>query len=405
MTFRNALKAVFGGIKNIVASAWREIGGYTSRFTSFGVDIYRNEIVRACIRTLAEHTSKANIKVLRDGKQGDRRLERLIQYRPNLYMNGKDFLYKCRTLYELHNTVFIFINRDDYGRVVGLYPIPQCSSEAVDAGGNLYIKFYLPNGSILTASWEDLAVLRKDYNTSDIWGDDNAAILTSLDLLHTTNEGMANAIKSTANIRGIIKSTKSMLSPDDVKRTKEQFVTDYMNIANTSGIVALDGTQDYTPINITPQIANYKSIEELRNNIYRYFGLSEEVILSKVSGDDWEAFYEAKIEPFLIALGLELTNKIFTITQRGYNNEIIFESNRLQYMSMSSKLALVAMVNRGAMSPNEWRQIMNLAPVPGGDEMQYWQNPTKEGGNTNADKNGAGISGDEPVDSDNGKTT
>ena len=394
MRFRNAIQAIFGNLKRYVTSMWKEIGSYAARFTAFGTDIYANEVVRSCIRSLAEHTSKANVRVLRDGKQGDKRLERMIQYRPNLYMNGKDFLYKVRTLLELYNTAFIYINRDELGRCVGLYPIPQCSAEAVDAMGQLYIKFYLPSGDILTASWEDLAVLRKDYNSSDIWGDDNSAILTSLDLLHTTNEGMANAIKSTANLRGLLKSTKAMLSDEDRKKQRDNFVADYLEISNSSGIVALDSTQDYTPLNTQPVVANYKSIEELRNNIYRYFGVSEEVILGKVSGDDWDAFYEARIEPFLIALGLELTNKIFSARERGYNNEIIFESNRMQYMSTSNKLALISLVDRAIMTPNEVREVLNLAPVPWGDQPMSWQNPQMTAEGTGGGGDGKKASGD-----------
>ena len=393
MRFRNAIQAIFGNLKRYVTSMWKEIGSYAARFTEFGADIYRNEVVRSCVRSLAEHTSKANVRVLRDGKQGDKRLERMIQYRPNLYMNGKDFLYKVRTLLELYNTAFIYINRDELGRCIGLYPIPQCSAEAVDALGQLYIKFYLPSGDILTASWEDLAVLRKDYNSSDIWGDDNSAILTSLDLLHTTNEGMANAIKSTSNLRGLLKSTKAMLSDEDRKKQRDNFVSDYMAITNTSGVVALDSTQDYTPLNIQPVVANYKSIEELRNNIYRYFGVSEEVILGKVSGDDWDAFYEARIEPFLIALGLELTNKIFSSRERGYSNEIIFESNRMQYMSTSNKLALISLVDRAVMTPNEVREVLNLAPVPWGDRPMSWQNPQMTG-ESEGNEDGEKTSGD-----------
>lgn len=375
LKFRNAIKAIFGGIKKYVASGWREIGTYNATFSAFGSDIYANEVVRACIRTLAEHTSKANVKVLRDGLPGDKKLQRMIQYRPNIYMNGKDFLYKVRTLLEINNVVFIYIMRDEFGKCVGLYPMPTAQLEAVEASGGLYITFRFPSGVVMTHSWEDLAVLRKDYNTSDIWGDSNGAILTSLDLLNTTNEGMANAIKSTANLRGILKTTKAMLSPEDAKKQKDRFVEDYMGLTNSSGIAMLDATQSFDPIEIKPAIANYKNVEELRNNIYRYFGVNEDAILSKLSGDSWEAFYEARIEPVLIALGLELTNKIFTNRERGFENEIIFESNRMQYMSTANKLALVRMVDRKAMTPNEWREVMNMAPVPWGDEPQSWQNP------------------------------
>jgi len=381
--FRNAIKSIFGGIRNVITSAWKEIGTYTARFTPFGNDIYANEVVRACIRTLAEHTSKANVKVLRDGGPGDKRLQRMIQYRPNIYMNGKDFLYKVRTLLEINNVCFIYIMRDDLGRCVGLYPMPTAQLEAVESKGLLFIRFRFPSGVQMVHSWEDLAVLRKDYNTSDIWGDSNGAILTSLDLLNTTNEGMANAIKSTANLRGILKTTKAMLSPEDAKKQKDRFVEDYMGLANSSGIAMLDATQSFDPITIQPQIANYKNVEELRNNIYRYFGVNEDAVLSKLSGDTWEAFYEAKIEPTLIALGLELTNKIFTDRERGFENEIVFESNRMHYMSTANKLALVRMVDRGAMTANEWREVMNMAPIEGGDVPQFWQNPKKEEENDN----------------------
>ncbi len=367
MDLRGAIKAIFGRGDKVTTGTWKEIGGYTSHFSSFGADAYANDVVRACIRTLSEHTSKANVKVLRDGVEGNIALQKLIQYRPNLYMNGKDFLYKTRTLLEINNVAFIYIMRDEYGKCTGLYPMPKAEYEAVEYQGRLYITFRFSSGIVMTHSWEDLAVLRKDYNSSDIWGDTNAPILTSLDLLNTTGEGMANAIKSTSNLRGILKLTKSMLSDEDKRRSKEQFVADYMNMANSSGIASIDSTQEFTPITIRPQIADYKNIEELRNNIYRYFGVNEDILMSKADSDQREAFYEAKIEPFLLALSLELTNKIFTSKQRGFLNEIMFESNRMSYMSMNEKLALVAMVDRGAMTPNEWRQALNLAPLDGGD--------------------------------------
>ncbi len=386
MKLRDAVMSIFGRPRQLVTSSYKEIGGYQSIFNGYGADIYANEVVRACIRTLAEHTSKAGVKVLRDGKPLDSKLQRMIQYRPNVYMNGKDFLYKVRTLLEIHNQVFIYIMRDDLDRCIGLYPMPKAQYEALSVDGRLYIKFRFDSGTVMVHSWEDLAVLRKDYNTSDVFGDSNGAIETSLQLVTTTNEGMANAIKSTANLRGILKSTRAMLSEDDVKKMKDRFVTDYMSIANASGIASLDSTLDFIPITMQPQIANYKNVEELRNNIYRYFGVNEDAIMSRVSGDAWEALYEARIEPVLLALGLELTNKVFSQRERSFNNEIIFESNRMQYMSTANKLALVQMVDRKALTPNEWREVMNMAPVEWGNEPQSWQNPGGSEGEDNADQ-------------------
>lgn len=371
MEIRDAIKAVFGALKPRVTSYWREIGGYAAAFTPCSGQIYANETCRACIRKLAEETAKANARVAGN----DRRLETLLNLRPNLFMNGKDFLYKCRTLYEIYNTLFIYINRDDTGKCISLYPLPNCPAEAVEVDGQLYIRFYLPTGQPLVAAWADLAVLRKDYNASDIFGDDNSAIRTSLDLLQTTSQGLANAIKSTANLRGILKSTKGMLSDEDIKRQKDTFVRDYLAMENTSGIAMTDSTVTFTPVTMQPAIASYKSIEDLRNNIYRYFGLNEGAVTNTLTGDAAEAVYEGTVEPFLVALSLELSYKVYTDRQRGYGNGITYESNRMQFMTSAMKLALVQMMDRESLTINEWREVMNLAPLPDGDKTLSWQNP------------------------------
>lgn len=344
-------------------SKWKELGRYNAAFSSFGWDIYRSEIVRFCVRPLAEHTAKANAKCT------DPRIEKLLNISPNIYMNGKDFLAKIRTYLEIRNTAFIFIQRDEANKVIGFYPVPYLYFEALEYSNGLFIRFHFTGDAARekVIPWEDLAVLRKDYNESDISGDDNNAILNTLELISTTNQGIANAVKATANLRGILKSTKSMLSPDDVKANKEQFVKDYLSLENEGGIASLDATQEFTPIKMEPAMANYSQMKEFRENVYRYFGVSDEIVMSKFTESQMEAFYEARIEPFLVALSLELTRKVFSKRELGFNNQIVYESNRMQYASNTTKLAMVAMVDRGALTPNEWRFIFNLAPVEGGD--------------------------------------
>ena len=65
---------------------FKELGGFVAIFRPFGTEIYRSDLVRACIRPLAENTSKAN------PHSSDKSLERLLTYAPNPFMNGKDFL-------------------------------------------------------------------------------------------------------------------------------------------------------------------------------------------------------------------------------------------------------------------------------------------------------------------------
>jgi len=355
---------IFRPLKSIREARWKEIGAYAAQFSPFGADMYQSDIVRACIRALAEHTSKANAVCARDP-----RIERLLDMSPNMYMNGKDFLYKVRTLLELKNTAFIYIERDDKANVKGFYPVPFSAYEGIDYNGRLYIKFYFEGDAVreLVLPWDDLVPLRKDYNKRDIGGDDNRPILNKLDLINTVDQGVANAVKSTANLRGILKSTKSMLAPEDLRKQKEQFVADYMSLSNEGGIASLDATQDFTPISMSPVVTNTATIKELREDIYRYFGINDAIIMSNFTEEQMEAFYESRIEPFLVALGTELTRKVFTEREIGFGNEIVYESNRMSYASTKTKLAMVSLVDRGALTPNEWRMMFNLAPVEGGD--------------------------------------
>ncbi|MBR3167009.1 MAG: phage portal protein [Lachnospiraceae bacterium] len=357
----------FGRLKNKIMatlSRWREIGEYRSTFRAFGTEAYRSEVVRSCIRPLAEFTSKANARC------NVKQIEMMLNDRPNIYMNGKEFLYKIRTLYELRNNVFIYIDRDEKGKPKAFMPVVYSSFEAMEYGGNLFIQFSFQTGEKVTLPWDDLAVIRKDYSDSNFVGDDNSAILETLELISTTNQGIANAVKATANLRGILKSTKAMLSPEDIKRNKEEFVKDYLQLENEGGIAALDATQEFTPISMSPVVATYTQMKEFRENVQRYFGVNDKIIMCSLSSDELQTFYEMRIEPFLTDLSTELTSKCFTAREKSFDNWIMFESNRLQFASLDKKIQMFAtVVQYGGMTINEWRAACNMAPIDGGDDL------------------------------------
>ena len=367
-------------------STFKELNSYTAYFGMFGGDIYQSDDVRACVRALSEHTSKANPRCT------DSRIERLLSVNPNQYMNGKDMLAKLRNVLEIKNTAFLYIERDPLNRVIGFYPVPYASAQAVEYNNGLFIQFLFTGTATnqLTLPWEDLAVLRKDYLNSDIFGESNGPLLNSLNIINTLDEGAANAVKSTANLRGILKSTKAMLSPEDVKKQKDQFVKDYMNLDNSGGIASLDATQEFKEINMKPSTATAEEKKAYTDRVYKYFGVNENILSSKYTESEYDAFYESRIEPFLVALSLELTRKIFTDREQSFNNKVWYESNRLQYASARTKIAMVSLVDRGLMTPNEYRELFNMAPYEGGDEFILRLDTAKTGDSTNEEKQNDG---------------
>ena len=356
----------FRPLRKSSTTKWQEFGKYNAIFTSFNGNISENGTVRSCIRPLAEFTSKATAVC------SDKQLERILNNRPNIYMDGRAFLMKVRTQLELTNTAFIYIERDDRLKARGFYPVPYQSFEAIEYMNGLFIHFQFSNPAVpdIVLPWEDLAALRKDYFQSDIAGDNNQAIVNMLQLMSTANEGMANAIKSTANLRGILKSTKAMLSPGDIKAQKEQFVSDYLSLENEGGIASLDATQEFTPIEMKPLTATYEQLKDLREDIYRYFGVNDKIVMCDMTPDEIEVFYEMKIEPFLAQLSTELTSKVFVGRALAYDqNFIVFEANKLQFASLDKKIKFFKeVVLYSGATINEWREGCNMAPVPWGDE-------------------------------------
>ena len=400
MKERRSILDLFKGVKKEQTQTYtqfKELNDYKSYFGTFGNNIFNSDDVRSCVRALSEHTSKANPRCT------DKNIERLLSLKPNKYMNGKDMLSKLRNILEIKNTAFLYIERDNLNRVIGFYPVPYKTCQAVEYKNGLFVKFEF-NGRAtksLVLPWEDLAVLRNDYLDSDIFGESNLPILNTLEVINTLDKGAANAVKSTANLRGILKSTKAMLSPEDVKKQKDTFVKDYMNLDNEGGIASIDATQEFIPITMKPTTASAEEAEAFRDKIYKYFGVNEKILKSSYTESEYDAFYEARIEPFLIALSLELTKKIFSDREISYDNKVWFESNRLQYSSAKTKISMVSLVDRGLMTPNEFRELFNMAPYEGGDEF-ILRLDTDKTGDTTSDDDDKGRPKNEEGDNEDG---
>ena len=354
---------IFRPLKKSSVQRWKELGTYNATFSVFGNDIYNSSLVRACVRPLAELSSKAEAKCL------DHELETMLNNRPNVYMNGKDFLQKVRTRFEILNVAFIYIERNTRAKVIGLYPVPYSYFEALEYNNGLFIKFYFssPAATSLTIPWDDLAVVRKDYFKSDISGDDNQCIIQTLELLSTANQGLANSIRATANLRGILKSTKAMLAPDDIKAQKDTFVSDYLNLENSGGIAALDSTQEFTPIKMEPSTATAEQMAEIRKDIYRYFGVNDSIVMADIKKEQLEDFYTMRIEPFLVALSRELTSKIYG-KRADDEHRIIYQVDQFAFVTLDKKIQLFStVVLYGGMTIDEWRALFNLPHIEGGD--------------------------------------
>src|SRR5699024_10008731 len=282
----------------------------------FSGSAYESDIYRSAVDAIARNAGKLKSKhviATRETRQtGDQSLNRILNVTPNPYMTAYDLIYKLVTHYYLYNNAFAFLQKDDKGNLKGIYPLSPVNMEYLtDPTENMYCRFLFSNGQEVILPLNDVLVLRRFFNSNDLMGDSNTAIMPALDLAHTQNQGLEHSIKSSATIRGILKYNQ-VLSPEKLKEEKEAFVNDYLSVSNNGGIAALDQKYDYTPLKTDPVSIDDKQLNAVKRKIYEYLGISESIVNSTYTEDEWSAFYESVIEPLALQFSLELTEKIFT---------------------------------------------------------------------------------------------
>lgn len=361
--------------KSVTVSQYKLITDEGDGYYAWNGNLYQSDIVRAAIRPKSRAIGKAIAKHIRYGPDGIKvnpdAYMRFLLEEPNPYMTGQMLQEKLTIQLELNNNAFAYINRDDNGYPIEIYPITATSADAIqDKAGNLYLKFVLKNGQTVTFRYTDIVHLRKDFNNNEIFGDSPARALAPLmDIVNTTDQGIVKAIKNSNIIRWLLKFNQT-LRPEDIKKQTKEFVDSFLNTETSEsvGAAATDSKMDAQQVDPKDYVPNATQMDKTTQRILSFFNTNEKIIQGSYTEDEWISYYESSVEPDIIQLSGEYSRKLFSRRERGFGNKIIFESSNLNFASMQTKLNLVQYVDRGIMNPNEVRAILNMAPREGGDE-------------------------------------
>lgn len=352
-----------------MVSTWGE------HYLAWNGKLYESDLVMSCIRPKVKAVGKLLAKHIREDARGmtvdpTTNIKMLLKY-PNHKMTMQLFLEKTAYNLTLSGNAFALILRDNDsgGKPCGLIPIECISADKVtDKQGTVQIKFTFKNGTTSTFYYDDLIHLRADYNENEFFGTNPAPALVQLmECVGTIDQGIVKAIKNSGIIRWLLKFNTGM-RPEDVKKNVTEFVNNYLSVESDSfGAAGVDAKVDAKQIEPKDYVPNAAVTDRLVKRIYAFFGTNEHIVQSDYNEDQWNAYYEAEIEPIVIQLGDVFTYRLFTRKEINFGNKIVFESSNLQCASMETKLKLVAFLDRGIMSANEIRRILNLPPIEGGD--------------------------------------
>jgi HK97 family phage portal protein len=340
---------------------------YRPSFTTWGGAIYESELVRAAIDARARHISKLKVEIYGSAKPA---LQAKLKQGPNQWQTYSQFLYRASTILDCTTTCIIVPVFDADLNITGYYPVLPRRCQVVEYEGEPWLRYEFAHGQRAATPLKDCAVLTKFQYKNDIFGDGNEALTETMKLVHLANQGVDEAIKSSATFRFMAR-TKTMTKTEDLAKERKRF-----NEANLSASAEGDAGlllfpsqyEDIKLIDPRPYTVDADQMKLIRENVSNYFGVNTAVLQNAAIGDAWAAFYEGAVEPFAIQFSEAMTKAVFTERERSQGSYIMATANRLQYLSNSDKLQVSAqMADRGIMTINEIRDIWNLAPVEGGD--------------------------------------
>lgn len=342
---------------------FKMLNGYTPHFTSWAGGIYESELVRAAINARSTHISKLNVETRGAARPA---LQRKLAHGPNEFQTWSQFLYRLNTILDVHNTAFITPVWDEYGEISGVYTPLSSRCEIVQFEGVPYLRYDFGWGEHAAVELSYCGLMVKHQYRDDFFGETNRALLPTMDLIHIQNQGIQEGVKSAATYR-FMAQLSNFSKAEDLKKERQRFTEEnFSRDAKGGGLLLFPNTyQNIKQVDVKPWVVDADQMKIIKENVYQYFGVNDDVLENKAYGDAWAAFYEGAVEPFAVQFSEVMTKMLFTFREQSQGSFVMATANRLQYMSNADKLAVAEkMADRGLMTRNEIREIFNLAPLP-----------------------------------------
>lgn len=346
---------------------FKTLTAYTPAFTSWCGQLYESELVRAAINARATHISKLSVRVQGAAKP---RLQTRLRTGPNEWQTWGQFLYRLSTILDVQNTAFVVPVQDDFGEATGIFPVLPSRCEVLQYSGEPWLRYQFSTGEYAAVEMRSCGILTRFQYSDDLFGDDNAALTPTMELINIQNQGIAEGVKSAATFRFMAR-VNNFTKPEDLAKERQRFTKE--NLRGEGGVLLFPNTySDIQQIKSSPFVVDADQMDSIRKNVFDYFGVNEDVLQNKAYGDAWSAFYEGAIEPFAVQFSDVVSKMLFTERERASGSFLMATANRLQYMSNTEKLNVSAqMADRGIMNRDEIREIWNLPPLPDGQGQAY----------------------------------
>lgn len=297
----------------------------------------------------------------------------LLHDSPNSRMTPVEFWVALLLNLLLRGNAYARIERGASGEAVALWPMSADQTEVhVLADGSVVYRYSI-GGNVAVLAAENVLHI-KDIGNGTIG-------LDRLDHMRATTSEAANSQTAASTLfanggkpSGILMIDR-VLKPEQRDAIRKNF--GQMAEGSTSRLVVLEAEMKYQQVNLTPedqQLLETRrfSVEEL----CRWFGVPP-VLVGHSNVTAWgsgieqliDGFYKFTVRPVMVRIEQAITKRVLTPAQRArYTVEFSFDA--LLRASLKDRMEIYAKgAQNGIVTRNECRQLENLPPMTGGDEL------------------------------------
>lgn len=301
------------------------------------------------------------------------RLYGLLHDSPNARMTPSDFWRAMMLNYDLRGNAYARVDRDARGEAIALWPMAadQVQPHVLDDGSMVYL--YRIGDDVAALAEENVLHLRNLGNGT-----------VGLDKLEFMRAGLGESVSQVQSASTVWGSSgkptgvlmlDNVLKPDQRAALLSRFAE--MAAGNASRLYLLEAAMKYQPISITPEQQQLLASRQFNvEQICRWYDVPP-VLVHHANVTTWgsgieqivDGYYKLTIRPLLVAIEQALTKRVLTPAQRARHG-IEFSLDALLRGNAQDRSALYASgLQNGWLSRNEVRQLENLPPRAGADDL------------------------------------
>lgn len=361
------LEKIFGPRgKDVQGQQWITLNSYTNAsWRAWSHDAFESDLVRAATDARARHISKLSVILNGSGKPA---LQRTLSVRPNSWQTWSQFLYRLSVVLDLQCTAFIVPVYSATYDILGISLAVPTDFELVDVNGEPWLRMRFSNGTVASDQLSNVGIMTRFQYLSDYFGTGNDALDATLELIDIQRQGIKAAAENSATYR-FMATLGNFAMPEDMAKERERFTEYNLKREAGGGLLLFPNTyKDVKELTQKQYSIDAEQQKAIESRVFNYFGVNEKILNNSATADDLDAFYEGAVEPFAVQLADVLTNMLFTAREQVAGNRIQLSADRLAYMSTQNKISLIQqMSDRGELTMNEARRILNLPDLPDGD--------------------------------------